>query len=61
MTQSGLGPMVPETSIQLRDGSALAVMAAMGALPAMFQSEGSGLREAYRNLFTGTVEPLGKL
>ena len=59
--QKRFGPMVPATSIQLRDGSALAVMAAMGALPAMFQSEGSGLRESYRNLFTGTVEPLGKL
>ena len=59
--QKRFGPMVPETSIQLRDGSALAVMAAMGALPAMFQSEGSGLRESYRNLFTGTVEPLGAL
>ena len=59
--QKRFGPMVPATSIDLREKSTLAVLGAMGIPPSLYTSEGSALRESYRHFFTNTVEPLGKL
>ena len=59
--QKRFGPMVPATSIDLREKATLAVLGAMGIPPSLYTSEGSALRESYRHFFTNTVEPLGKL
>ena len=59
--QKRFGPLIPATSLDLRDRSALAILGAMGIPPTLFTSEGSALRESYRNFFTGTIEPLGAL
>ena len=59
--QKRFGPLIPATSLDLRDRSALAILAAMGIPPTLFTSQGTALRESYRNFFTGTVEPLGAL
>ena len=59
--QKRFGPLIPATSIDLRDRAALAILAAMGIPPTLFTSQGTALRESYRNFFTGTVEPLGAL
>ena len=59
--QKRFGPLIPATSLDLRDRAALAILAAMGIPPTLFTSQGTALRESYRNFFTGTVEPLGAL
>ena len=59
--QKRFGALVPEANINLRDKTALWVLAAMGIPPSLFTSEGSALRESYRHFFTNTVEPLGRL
>lgn len=59
--QFRFGGEVPEANIQLRESSAMAVMSALGIPPSLYSSEGSALRESYRNFFTSTIEPLGAL
>ena len=59
--QKRFGPMVPATSIDLRDKTALWVLAAVGIPPSLFTSQGAALRESYRHFHTNTVEPLGNL
>ena len=59
--QKRFGALVPESNINLRDKTALWVLAAMGIPPSLFTSEGSALRESYRHFFTNTIEPLGRL
>ena len=59
--QTRFGPMTPETSIELREKTALQVLSALGIPPALYTSQGAALRESYRHFFTNTVEPLGEL
>ena len=53
-----VGPEPPATAIQLRDGSALAVVGAMGIPPALYSGEGAALREAYRQFLTSEIQPI---
>ena len=41
--QKRFGPLIPATSLDLRDRSALAILGAMGIPPTLFTSEGSAL------------------
>ena len=58
LTPQRIGPVPPATSIQLRDGSALAIIGAMGIQPALYSSEGSALREGYRQFLTSEIQPI---
>ena len=57
--QKRFGALVPEANINLRDKTALWVLAAMGIPPSLFTSEGSALRESYRHFFTNTDRAAG--
>ena len=56
-----IGPMIPETSIDLREKGALAMLGALGIPPALYAGEGAALREAYRQFLTSEVEPMASL
>lgn len=59
--QARFGAMIPAANIDMREKSALAVMAAMGIPPSLYTSEGSAQRESYRHFLGGTVASLGAL
>ena len=60
-TQTRFGAMIPAANIDMREKSALAVMAAMGIPPSLYTSEGSAQRESYRHFLGGTIAALGEL
>ena len=59
--QVRFGAMVPEASISLRDSTLLSILATLGVPPALYTSAGAALREAFRQLFSDTILPLGAL
>ena len=59
--RSAFGALIPQTSIDLRGKSSELVLGAIGIPPTLLSSEGSALRESYRNFFTGTCLPLSNL
>ena len=59
--QTRFGPMVPATSIDLREKTALWILDALGVPATLHTSQGGAQREAYRHLFTATIVPLGAL
>ena len=61
MEQIRYGPLIPPSSIDLRDKSAQWVLAAAGIPPSLFTSQGAALRESYRHFFTKTIEPIGAI
>ena len=61
MEQLRYGPLIPASSIDLRDKSAQWVLAAAGIPPSLFTSQGAALRESYRHFFTKTIEPIGAI
>ena len=58
---SRIGPEVPATAIALRDGSALAVEAALGVPAGLFSQNGGGNREGLRMFYHFTLLPLARL
>ena len=55
------GPEVPETSLQLRDGSALAIEAALGVPAGMFSVNSGAMREGVRSFYHFTLLPIARL
>ena len=57
-----LGPMPPESMVELSDAAFARVLAACGASPALFDdSDGTAKREALRQWHLGTVRPLARV
>ena len=57
-----LGPMPPESMVNVAQAAFARVLAACGASPALFDdSDGTSKREAMRQWHLGTVQPLAKM
>ena len=56
-----IGPNIPATSLAARDGSALAVEAALGVPAGMFSQNAGATREGLRMFFAFTLDPLATL
>ena len=58
--QRRFGPAIPETSLGMRDGTALQVLHAYGVSEALW-ADGNSQRESRRSLFLDTILPLAAL
>ena len=56
--QKRFGGEAPATNLALRDGSALAIMSAMGIPPSLYTSAGGAQRESFRHFHANTILPL---
>ena len=60
--QARLGPQPPDAMVKLAESSFARVLAACGASPALWDdSDGTSKREALRQWFLGTVQPLATM
>lgn len=60
--QSRLGPAPPEALVKVADAAFARVLASCGCSPALFDdSDGTAKREALRQWFMGTVQPLARV
>ena len=59
--QKRFGPMIPETSVVMRDKTAVQVLMAFGVSPKVLDGDGQGQREARRSLYLDTILPLSAL
>ena len=59
---SRLGPQPPEAMVRLADAAFARMLAACGCSPALFDdSDGTAKREAQRQFFLGTVQPIAAI
>ena len=59
--QKRFGGEAPATNLALRDGSALAIMSAMGIPPSLYTSAGGAQRESFRHFHANTILPLAAM
>ena len=57
--QKRFGPTVPETSIAMRDSTALQVLHAYGISEKIWSGDGNAMLQSRRELFLDVIEPLG--
>ena len=59
--QMRFGPLIPESSISMRDSTSLAILRSYGVSPKVLDGDGNAMREARRALFLDVILPLAAL